>query len=860
MKDLTVKSQEAFQNAQAIAQEKGHQELKSAHILSALLNDGEGTIPLVLSRVSNDAFKKLSQKVSDELNRLPVVSGSDQVYSSSELNQLYTSAKKESKAMGDEYVSVEHLFLAMFDQSIGKVIEAAGVKKNTFQEILKQIRGNQKVTTQDPEATYNVLEKYGQNLVKLASQNKLDPVIGRDDEIRRVIRVLSRRTKNNPCLIGEPGVGKTAIAEGLAQRIVQGDVPEGLKNKDVFSLDMGALVAGAKYRGEFEERLKAVLKEVQESDGKIILFIDEIHLIVGAGKTDGAMDAGNILKPLLARGQLHCIGATTLNEYRKYIEKDSALERRFQPVMVNEPTLEDTISILRGLKEKYEIHHGVRISDSAIVAAAKLSDRYISDRFLPDKAIDLIDEAGSSVRTDIDSMPSSLDHLRRKITQLEIEREALKKEKDNASIKRLELLQKELSELQAEKSTLQLRWDQEKKALDETRVLRESIEIVKAQIEKATREYDLNRAAELKHGKLPALEKQLDAAMKLAPKENAAQRLVREEVLEDDIAQVVSRWTGIPVDKLISSEREKLLHLSDHLHKRVIGQDKAIDVVANAILRSRAGLKEPGRPIGSFLFLGPTGVGKTEMAKTIAATLFDSEDNIIRIDMSEYMEKHSVSRLIGAPPGYVGYDEGGQLTERVRRKPFAVILLDEIEKAHPDVLNVLLQVLDDGRLTDGQGRVVDFKNTLIIMTSNLGSEYILNAADDSDIQDLLETSLKPILQGAFKPEFLNRLDDVVVFDRLKQDQLRSIIQILIQKIQDRLAEHQLTIKVDDKAIELLIFEGYDPRFGARPLKRVVENRLQNKLAQLIIKGEVTPGSILNVTAKDNAIEVNVNNV
>ena len=859
MKDLTVKSQEAFQNAQAIAQDKGHQELKSAHILSALLNDGEGTIPLVLSRVSNDAFKKLSQKVSDELNRLPVVSGSDQVYSSSELNQLYTSAKKESKAMGDEYVSVEHLFLAMFDQAIGKIIESAGVKKSTFQEILKQIRGNQKVTTQDPEATYNVLEKYGQNLVKLASQNKLDPVIGRDDEIRRVIRVLSRRTKNNPCLIGEPGVGKTAIAEGLAQRIVQGDVPEGLKNKDVFSLDMGALVAGAKYRGEFEERLKAVLKEVQESDGKIILFIDEIHLIVGAGKTDGAMDAGNILKPLLARGQLHCIGATTLNEYRKYIEKDSALERRFQPVMVNEPTLEDTISILRGLKEKYEIHHGVRISDSAIVAAAKLSDRYISDRFLPDKAIDLIDEAGSSVRTDIDSMPSSLDHLRRKITQLEIEREALKKEKDNASIKRLELLQKELSELQAEKSTLQLRWDQEKKALDETRVLRESIEIVKAQIDKATREYDLNRAAELKHGKLPALEKQLDAAMKLAPKENAAQRLVREEVLEDDIAQVVSRWTGIPVDKLISSEREKLLHLSDHLHKRVIGQDKAIDVVANAILRSRAGLKEPGRPIGSFLFLGPTGVGKTEMAKTIAATLFDSEDNIIRIDMSEYMEKHSVSRLIGAPPGYVGYDEGGQLTERVRRKPFAVILLDEIEKAHPDVLNVLLQVLDDGRLTDGQGRVVDFKNTLIIMTSNLGSEYILNAADDSDIQDLLETSLKPILQSAFKPEFLNRLDDVVVFDRLKKDQLRSIIQILIQKIQDRLSEHQLTIKVDDKAIELLIFEGYDPRFGARPLKRVVENRLQNKLAQLIIKGEVTPGSVLNVTAKDNAIEVNVNN-
>lgn len=855
MKDLTIKSQEAFQNGQALAQEKGHQELKPAHILLALLKDGEGTIPLVLSRVSNDAFQKLTQKVTEEINRYPVVSGSNQIYSSSELNQLYPQAKKESKNMGDEFVSVEHLFLAMFDLPIGKTIESAGIKKATFQEILKQIRGNQKVTTQDPEATYNVLEKYGQNLVKLASQNKLDPVIGRDEEIRRVIRVLSRRTKNNPVLIGEPGVGKTAIAEGLAQRIVQGDVPEGLKNKDVFALDMGALVAGAKYRGEFEERLKAVLKEVQESEGKIILFIDEIHLIVGAGKSEGAMDAGNLLKPLLARGQLHCIGATTLNEYRKYIEKDSALERRFQPVMVNEPTLEDTISILRGLKEKYEIHHGVRISDSAIVAAAKLSDRYISDRFLPDKAIDLIDEAGSSVRTDIDSMPSSLDLLRRKITQLEIEREALKKEKDNASIKRLDLLQKELSELKAEKNTLQLKWDQEKKSLDETRVLRESIEIVKAQIDKATREYDLNRAAELKHGKLPNLEKQLEDAMKADPKENIAHRMVREEVLEDDIAQVVSRWTGIPVDKLISSEREKLLHLADYLHKRVIGQDKAIDVVANAILRSRAGLKEPGRPIGSFLFLGPTGVGKTEMAKTIASTLFDSEDNIVRIDMSEYMEKHSVSRLIGAPPGYVGYDEGGQLTEKVRRKPFSVVLLDEIEKAHPDVLNVLLQVLDDGRLTDGQGRVVDFKNTLIIMTSNLGSEYILNAPSNSDVQDLLETTLKPILQSAFKPEFLNRLDDTVVFDRLEKDQLRQIIMILIQKIQNRLADHQLTINVDEKAIELLIFEGYDPRYGARPLKRVVENRLQNKLAQLIIKGEVPPGSVLNITANNNTIEI-----
>lgn len=857
MKDLTVKSQEAFQNGQTIAEEKGHQEIKTVHLLSAMLNDGEGTIPLVLSRISNDAFKKLSQKVSEELNRLPVVSGSSQVYPANELNQLYQAAKKEAKNMGDEFVSVEHLFLALYDQSIGKLIESAGVKKNAFQEILKQIRGNQKVTTQDPEATYNVLEKYGQDLVKLAAQNKLDPVIGRDEEIRRVIRVLSRRTKNNPVLIGEPGVGKTAIAEGLAQRIVQGDVPEGLKDKTVYSLDMGALVAGAKYRGEFEERLKAVLKEVQESEGKIILFIDEIHLIVGAGKSEGAMDAGNLLKPLLARGQLHCIGATTLNEYRKYIEKDSALERRFQPVMVDEPTLEDTISILRGLKEKYEIHHGVRISDSAIVAAAKLSDRYISDRFLPDKAIDLIDEAGSSVRTDIDSMPSSLDHLRRKITQLEIEREALKKEKDNASLKRLELLQKELSELQAEKNTLQLRWDQEKKGLDETRLLRESIEIVKAQIEKATREYDLNRAAELKHGKLPALEKQLDEAMKSAPKENTANRLVREEVLEDDIAQVVSRWTGIPVDKLVSSEREKLLNLPEYLHKRVIGQDKAIDVVANAILRSRAGLKEPGRPIGSFLFLGPTGVGKTEMAKTIAANLFDSEENIVRIDMSEYMEKHSVSRLIGAPPGYVGYDEGGQLTEMVRRKPFSVILLDEIEKAHSDVLNVLLQVLDDGRLTDGQGRVVDFKNTLIIMTSNLGSEFILNAPDECDLQDLLETSLKPVLQSAFKPEFLNRLDDIVVFDRLKKDQLRSIVKILIQKIQDRLTEHQLTINVDEKAIELLIFEGYDARYGARPLKRVVENRLQNKLAQMIIKGDVPPGSTINFSAKNNEITVSI---
>lgn len=855
MNDYTTKSQEALQNAHENAKQAGHSELKSAHVLMALLNDKEGTIALALNKIGKNTYNNLVQKTQEELNKLPTVKGASEVYSSSEFNQLIQQAKKESKAMGDEYVSVEHLFLALYDQTIGKIIDAVGVKKSLFQEQLKQVRGNQKVTSADPESTYNVLEKYGHNLVKLALQNKLDPVIGRDEEIRRVIRVLSRRTKNNPVLIGEPGVGKTAIAEGLAIRIVQGDVPEGLKNKDVFSLDMGALIAGAKYRGEFEERLKAVLKEIQESDGRIILFIDEIHLIVGAGKTEGSMDAGNLLKPLLARGQLHCIGATTLNEYRKHIEKDTALERRFQPVLINEPSVEDAISILRGLKERYEIHHGIRISDSAIVAAAKLSDRYISDRFLPDKAIDLIDEASASIKTEIDSMPSDLDRLRRKITQLEIEREALKKEKDPASQKRLELLLKELAELQEEKDSLQLKWEAEKKSLDETRTLRESIELVKAQIEKATREYDLNRAAELKHGKLPALEKQLEAAMQAIPKNEDTRRLVREEVLEEDIARVVSRWTGIPVDKLVSTEREKLLNLPDYLHKRVIGQDKAIDVVSNAILRSRAGLKEPGRPIGSFLFLGPTGVGKTEMAKTIAATLFDSEDNIIRIDMSEYMEKHTVSRLIGAPPGYVGYDEGGQLTEKVRRKPFSVILLDEIEKAHSDVLNVLLQVLDDGRLTDGQGRIVDFKNTLIIMTSNLGSDIILNAEEGIELQDLLETSLKPVLQSSFKPEFLNRLDDIVVFDRLKKEQLYDIIKILVQKIQARLAEQQLTLEVDEKAADLLIFEGYEPRFGARPLKRVVENRLQNQLAQLIIKGEVAPGNHLVATAENNKIRV-----
>ncbi|MBQ6896288.1 MAG: ATP-dependent chaperone ClpB [Oscillospiraceae bacterium] len=847
---LTQKSMEAVQNAQSIAAEYSNQTLQPEHLLLSLLSQQDSLNAQLFTRMGVDT-NSFMQNVTNIIAQLPKVTASrqaDKVYISAQLDAALNSAEQTAQQMKDEYISVEHLALGLIDTAGGKLkdlFRLFSVDRNKFLKALQEIRGNTRVTTDNPEGTYDVLAKYGQELVALAKAQKLDPVIGRDSEIRNVIRILSRKTKNNPVLIGEPGVGKTAIAEGLALRIVRGDVPVNLRDRKIFSLDMGALVAGAKYRGEFEERLKSVLNEVKKSEGEIILFIDELHTIVGAGKTDGAMDAGNLLKPMLARGELHCIGSTTLDEYRKYIEKDPALERRFQPVMVDEPTVEDTISILRGIKERYEVFHGVKIHDSALIAAATLSNRYISDRFLPDKAIDLVDEACAMIRTEMDSSPAEMDDLQRKIMQLEIEEAALKRETDNISRERLEVIQKEIAEMRDEYSAMKAKWENEKNSIAKVQKLREDIELVNAQIEKAEREYDLNKAAELKYGRLPELQKQLAEQEKIAEDAKEAS-LLRDKVSEEEIAKIISRWTGIPVAKLVEGEREKLLHLDDILHRRVVGQDEAVTKVSEAIIRSRAGIRDENKPIGSFLFLGPTGVGKTELAKALAESLFDDEKNIVRIDMTEYMEKYSVSRLIGAPPGYVGYEEGGQLTEAVRRKPYSVVLFDEVEKAHPDVFNVLLQVLDDGRITDSQGRTVDFKNTIIILTSNIGSSYILEGIENGEISQSAKDSVNGLLKASFRPEFINRLDEIVFYKPLSKTEISGVVDLLLENLRNRLADRQLGIVVTERAKQFIIDNGYDEIYGARPLKRFIQQKVETLVAKQIIAADPQAGTVFTV--------------
>ena len=851
---LTQKSLEAIQAANGLAVENQNQQIEQVHLLSALLEQEGGLIPQLFEKMGV-SVDNVQIQLKNAIDNLPAVTGSgrkaDEVYVSQDVDRALREAEKEAARMKDDFVSVEHLVLGLFDamgKELQNVLKPFSVTKDAFLAALMKVRGNQRVTDQNPEETYDVLAKYGQDLVERARAGKLDPVIGRDNEIRNVIRILSRKTKNNPVLIGEPGVGKTAIAEGLALRIVRGDVPANLKDRKIFSLDLGALIAGAKYRGEFEERLKAVLNEVKKSEGGIILFIDELHTIVGAGKSDGAMDAGNLLKPMLARGELHCIGATTLNEYRQYIEKDAALERRFQPVLVDEPTVEDTISILRGLKERYEVFHGVKIQDQALIAAATLSNRYITDRFLPDKAIDLVDEACAMIRTEMDSMPTELDEIRRKIMQHEIEEAALKKEDDKLSQAHLQEVQQELSQMRDQFNAMKAKWENEKDAISKVQKLREELEQVNAEIERAERDYDLNKAAELKYGRLPQLKKQLEDEEAIAEKQKESKNsLLRDKVTEEEIARIVGRWTGIPVTKLMEGEREKLLHMDEVLHRRVIGQDEAVEKVSEAILRSRAGIQDPNRPLGSFLFLGPTGVGKTELAKALAEALFDDENNIVRIDMSEYMEKFSVSRLIGAPPGYVGYEEGGQLTEAVRRKPYSVVLLDEVEKAHPDVFNILLQVLDDGRITDSQGRTVDFKNTIIILTSNLGSPMILEGMDENgNISEEARKEVDTLLKQKFRPEFLNRLDEIVFYKPLSRTEIFCIVDLLLEKLRKRLEDKQLELEVTDAAKECIVAQGYDVNYGARPLKRLIQSKVETLVARKIIADDPAPGTVIRI--------------